>query len=217
MAVVCESKEEDDGIHPLDRDYTKPVPTARRRLIFTKSRGLNIGIAGFAVGGFVLLIGIVLSQLGEGNRSFEAMAATAHRLGMWSILLGGGCIIFAMQTRADKPRAKRKRGGDVMRFSIVANAGSSPFVLGDWQCALEEFDYLLVSQLRSDWLAPELEDIYLQVDGRVLAVLYWDRVQQGVVRMRVRRQDFRQVKQLCWRLLAFLDAKLVDDSTGVRN
>ena len=52
--------DEDDGIHPLDRDYVNPVPSPPKRFIFTKSRGLNLGILGFGVGGFILLIGIVL-------------------------------------------------------------------------------------------------------------------------------------------------------------
>lgn len=102
--------DEDDGIHPLDRDYENPVPSPPKRFIFTKSRGLNLGILGFGVGGFILLIGIVLSQVGEGVQSFEAMAGNAHRVGMWSILFGGGCIIFTMQARVDRPRRVGENG-----------------------------------------------------------------------------------------------------------
>ena len=44
--VVGESNDEEDGIHPLDRDYTKPVPSPPKQLRFTESRGLNLGILG---------------------------------------------------------------------------------------------------------------------------------------------------------------------------
>ena len=209
-----ESNEQEDGIHPLDRDYTNPVPSPPKRWILSESRGLNLGILGFGVGGLVLLIGIVLSELGAGNRSFESMASSAHRFGMWSILLGGGCVIFSMQTRADKPRGKRRRDGEILHCAIVSKAGSSPFGLRDWQCALEEFDCLVVSQLTSDCLRPELEDIYFAIGGRVLAVLYWDRTQPGVIRVRLLRRDLRQVEQRSARLLEFLNASFVHDSRG---
>lgn len=209
--------DEDDGIHPLDRDYEKPVPSPPKRFIFTKSRGLNLGIVGFGVGGFILLIGIVLSQFGEGSQSFEAMAGNAHRLGMWSILFGGGCIIFTMQARVDKPRRRRrrrKRNTDIVCCSIIAKPQNSQIGIRDWVCALSEFDHLVVSQLTADCLRPELEDVYLYGDGRALAVLSWNPAQQGVIRVRLRRRDLPQLKQRCWKLLEFLGADLVDDSTG---
>ncbi len=207
--------DEDDGIHALDRDYVNPVPSPPKRFIFTKSRGLNLGILGFGVGGFILLIGIVLSQVGEGVQSFEAMAGNAHRVGMWSILFGGGCIILPMQARVDRPRRRRrKRDPDIVCCSIIAKPQNSQIGIRDWVCALSEFDHLVVSQLTADCLRPELEDVYLYGDGRALAVLSWNRDQQGVIRVRLRRRELPQVKQRCWKLLRFLGADLVDDSTG---
>lgn len=84
----------------------------------------------------------------------------------------------------------------------------------EWKSALEEFDHLVVSQLTMDCLRPEYEDVYLGVDGVVLAVLRWDGDVFGVVRVRFRRRDLVRVKQGCFRLLIFLDAQLVDDATG---
>lgn len=214
------SIEEDDGIHPLDRDYTKPVLSPPKRLILTKSRGINLGIVGFGLGGFILLIGIVLSQFGVGNRSYEAMAGNAHRLGMWSILFGGGCIIFTTQTRTSnsrrhRKRRHRKRHTDIVSCSITAKPLNSQIGIRDWLCALNDFDHLVASQLTADCLRPELEDVYLYDEGRALAVLRWDTVQQGVIRVRLRRRELVLVKQRCKRLLDFLGANLVDDSTGV--
>ncbi len=212
---MSDLNDEDDGIHPLDRDYENPVPSPPKRFIFTKSRGLNLGILGFGVGGFSLLLGIVLSQFGEGSQSFEAMAGNAHRLGMWSILFGGGCIIFTMQARVDRPRRRRrKRDADIVCCSIIAKPQNSQIGIHDWVCALSEFDHLVVSQLTADCLRPEFEDVYVYVGGRALAVLSWNRAQQGVIRVRLRRRDLTQVKQSCWNLLGFLGADLVDDSTG---
>ncbi|MDB4759593.1 hypothetical protein OAG34_00120 [bacterium] len=209
-----DSKEVDDGIHPLDRDYAKPVPSVPKRLIFTKSRGINVGIVGFGLGGVLLLIGIVVSQFGEADRSVEAMAGNFHRLGMWSILFGGGCIIFTMQTRADKPRRKRKK--TAVSLTIAASPGNPTLELRDWRCALADFDQLVVAQLTSDCLRPELGDVYLDFDGRVLAVLRWDGDIEGVIRVRFRRRDLIDVKQRCCFLLAYLGAELVDDSSDVR-
>ncbi len=212
---MADSVDEDDGIHPLDRDYAKPVPSVRKRLIFTDSRGINLGILGFGFGGVVLLIGIVLSQFGQANRTLEAMAGSAHRLGLLSILFGGVCIIFTMQTRADKPRRARKRDGDVLICSITAKSGNPEIGLRDWQCALSDFDYLIASQLTSDCLTPELQDVYLNIGGCVLAVLRWDCGQQGVIRVRLRRGDLTQVMKCSRDLLGVLGANLVDDKTGV--
>ncbi len=209
-----DSTEKDDGIHPLDRDYSQPVPSLAKRGWFTKSRGINLGIVGFGVGGVVLLIGIVLSQYGNTSRRFEEMAGQAHRLGMWSILIGGGSIIIAMQTRADMPRGRRRRGDGVLNYSIIAKSGKAPLGIHDWKAALEHFEQLVVSQLASDYFRPELEDVYLELDGFVVAVLCWDREQPGVIRMRLRRRDLLQVKQRCGALLEFLEATLIDDTTG---
>lgn len=215
MSKVEDRKDDDDGIHPLDRDYSKPIPVPRRKLTFSKSRGINLGILGFGVGGIVLLIGIVLSQFGNTSRAMETMAVSAHRLGMWSILIGGGSVLVGMQARTDKlGRKRRPKRNDVLQFSIVSRSANAPLCLAAWKSALEEFHELVSSPLTMDCLTPELEDVYLGADGLVVAVLSWDRAQAGCIRMRVRRRDVDRVKQMCPPLLRFLDARLVADSTG---
>ncbi|MAI70992.1 MAG: hypothetical protein CMM01_08795 [Rhodopirellula sp.] len=215
MARAGKGQADDDGIHPLDRDYSTPIPRPKKRFALSKSRAINLGIFGFGFGGVILLVGIVLSQFGDNNRTFQRRAADAHQLGMWSILFGGGCIVFAMQTRTDKPGRSRAQKNEVLSFSIIANAGTPPLRLKTWKSALEELEELVGSQLTMDCLTPELEDVYLGLDGVVLAVLYWDRSECGVIRMRVRRRDLGRVRQCSRPVLEFLGACLVDDSTGV--
>jgi hypothetical protein len=214
VSEAGEGNDADDGIHPLDRDYSKPVSLPQKNFLRSKSRAITLGLLGFGVAGVILFIGIILSQVGDGNQSMESMAASAHRLGMWCILFGGCCVIFAMQTRKDKPRRRRKVKNEVQQATILAQTGDSMLHIQEWKSALEEFDHLVVSQLAMDCLRPECEDVYLGVDGVVLAVLRWDGDVVGVVRVRFRRRDLVRVRQGCLRLLMFLDAQLVDDATG---
>lgn len=205
----------DDGIHPLDRDYTKPVPQPSWKISLGKSIFMKLGVLGFAAGGLVLLLGIVLSQFGKNNRAFETMAGNAHRLGMWSILFGGTCVVVAMQTRADKPQRTRRpwnAANEVLEYRIVAIQGGRVISLQEWKYALEEFDDLVPAQLTADCFSPEMEDVYLVIGDVVLAVMRWDATREGVINMRVRRCDLVKVKQRCFRLLEFLEAGLIDVS-----
>lgn len=199
---------EDDEIHPLDRDYSVPVPPMPRRLVFRDARAIYLGVIGFVFGGLVLLVGIAASQFGDANRTMEGIAGSAHRMGMWSILAGGVSLMHGMRTRANKH--VRKRRSDVLAFVMQAKDNDEAYTIRDWRHALADRDELVCSDLCADLLRPELEDVYLVVGDDVLAVLRWDSEQGGIIRVRVRRRDVSHMGHRCWELLHFLDAKLVE-------
>lgn len=205
---MSNTKDSDDGVHPLDRDYSIPVPPSPRRFVFREARAIYVGVIGLFVGGVALLFGIAMNQLGEVNRTFESLAGTAHRVGMWSILGGGVCVMIGMRLRPDRPRRTRKKKA-VLDLIIQRTDERYAIGLNDWIAALEEFEQLVPAALTSDVLRPELGDVFLEVGGVALASLRWSSDGGGSVRLRVRRKDVLLFKQRCWSLLQFLDADVV--------
>lgn len=197
---------EDDEIHPLDRDYSVPVPPTPRRFVFRDARAIYLGVIGFVFGGLVLLVGIAASQFGDTNRTMEGIAGSAHRIGMWSILAGGVFLMHGMRTRANKQ--VRKRSSDVLVFVLQPKGNDDAYTIRDWRHALADRDELVCNG--SDSLHPELEDVYLMIGDVFLAVLRWEPEQGGIIRVRVRRGDVSRMGQRCWELLHFLDAQLVE-------
>jgi folate-dependent phosphoribosylglycinamide formyltransferase PurN len=77
--------------------------------------------------------------------------------------------------------------------------------------AINEFGFLVPSALTADVLRPEVGEVYLVVHHVVLAIFRWDQDQEGVVHMVMRQTDRGRVLKQCVKLLAFLDAKLIQE------
>ena len=88
--------DDDDGIHPLDRDYSIPSKPAKNRF-FDLSRSHQIGILTFASGFATVLLAAVTLGASPGGGWVETVGSFMHRLAMYMILVGGVLIVYAYQ------------------------------------------------------------------------------------------------------------------------
>ncbi len=206
--------DEDDGLHALERDYTIREKTKPRRLRFSKVPAINFGVICLLLGGLTLLIGVVLSQWNPMSQATTARVFVAHRVGMWFVLGGGVCVFIGIRARSEvyvQRRKRRKKTLGTLRLRLEAENGRKPITLDSWRMAINEFGFLVPSALTADVLRPEVGEVYLVVHHVVLAIFRWDQDQEGVVHMVMRQTDRGRVLKQCVKLLAFLDAKLIQE------
>lgn len=105
-------------IHPLDRDYSEPVPVRGRKELTSDEQLRRIGVVVFLVGFALVLFAAIMLGIFRGAGWIESFGSSMHRFAMIAILLGGIMIIVsyrlsAIRTRTQmgvaKVRRKRRR------------------------------------------------------------------------------------------------------------
>ena len=148
------------------------------------------------------------------SQATTARVFVAHRVGMWFVLGGGVCVFIGIRARSEvyvQRRKRRKKTLGTLRLRLEAENGRKPITLDSWRMAINEFGFLVPSAMTADVLRPEVGEVYLVVHHVVLAIFRWDQDQEGVVHMVMRQTDRGRVLKQCVKLLAFLDAKLIQE------
>ncbi len=109
--------DDNNEIHPLDRDYSVPSQPAKKRLA-DLSKLHRIGFSTFAAGFVtVVLAAIVLSALPSGGW-FETIGSFMHRLAMYFMLIGGVLIVTAYQAPRRAAAAKERERLELERRKL---------------------------------------------------------------------------------------------------
>ncbi len=87
--------EDDQDVHPLDRDYSVPTQTPSEVALSYDPKLRKLGTITFAAGLIVMFLAAVVISNFVGNRSVEFFASIAHRLGMVLGLIGAILVVAA--------------------------------------------------------------------------------------------------------------------------
>lgn len=103
--------DDESEIHPLDRDYSKPVDLPPEQSGYDPKIRL-MGFAGIVAGFVTILISAIMVGAGRGSTALESFGSTLHRFGMILILVGAVLVIVAYRIMQLK-QAKSLIGGNV--------------------------------------------------------------------------------------------------------
>ncbi|MGI9473239.1 MAG: hypothetical protein ACR2NZ_16985 [Rubripirellula sp.] len=95
-------------IHPLDRDYSQPVPKTKSRRRTGDGALIRLGAFGFGAGFMVLLGAAIAVSYSTPGGPLETVGSYLHQFGMVIILVAGISVIVAY--RAPKVRAMVRSG-----------------------------------------------------------------------------------------------------------
>jgi hypothetical protein len=113
---------EDDEVHPLDRDYSVPTQTDAEADLTYNPQLRKTGTITFVVGLIVMFLAAIVISNFVGNRSVEFFASMAHRLGMVLGLIGGMLVVAAYRWQQLKGLLQGAHG---KRLAV----GSSPLAV----------------------------------------------------------------------------------------
>ncbi len=117
----------DDGIHPLDRDYS--LPSKPPKGWFARlPKWHRIGFVTFGIGFSTLLFTAIVLGSFPGVGWVESIGSFLHRLAMYIILIGGLIVVVAYQAprRADAHKERMRREAE--RRESVARQNRPPGV-----------------------------------------------------------------------------------------
>ncbi|MGB0598759.1 MAG: hypothetical protein ACPGLY_18890 [Rubripirellula sp.] len=99
----------DDEIHPLDRDYSVPLETTKKRST-SLSTWHHVGFVTFAAGFATIIPAAIILNVFPGGWT-ETIGSFLHRLAMYIILIGGVLVVAAYQAprQAAAAAAAKKR------------------------------------------------------------------------------------------------------------